>query len=322
MLRALEVFFRRRWPTMAAVGGMSAALVAMGGGLAFAVLWAVPAALAALMIRENRAWMYLRLGNDRLALEAAREQITEAEGGERSHYHRLAAAAALLGLRQTDQAKAVLAEVDPNAIRESARPGYFLLMGALFARLGDLQGVLCMADAAGAGLMPGERSPSLHAAVENLHAVGLLLRGDLEAASDKLGAIPLDHVGTPTRAVILNNRAWAELRRGGDPLRALDWAREALRGMPKEAAIHGTFGAALLEAGADAAQASAHLDRAVRVVDRIAPQERAHVLFYAARARRLLGDGSGAGRLVERMHELPGSEELLGRLALPAPEPC
>ncbi len=304
---------------MVMVGGMAGALVSMGGGLAFALLWTVPAVLAALMIRENRAWMYLRLGDDRLALEAARDQIEESRGQDRCHYHRLAAAAALLGLRQTESAKAVLAEVEPEAIRESARPGYFLLMGALFARLGDLHGVRCMADAAAAGTEPEERSPSLHAAVENLYAVGELLAGDGDQAAARLGSIPLDHVGTPTRAVILNNRAWAEIRRGGDPVRALEWATEAVRGMPKEAAIHGTYGAALLESGGDPSQAAEHLAQAVRVVDRIAPQEQAHVLFYAARALAMVGDQSGARELVERMGLLPGADDLRSRLALPAP---
>lgn len=318
-MRVAELFFRRRWPTVALVGGMAGALVAMGGGLAFALLWALPAALAALMIRENRAWIYLRMGEDRLALEAANHQVDEAGETERAHYHRLAAAAALLGLRRTPEAKAALGLVDPTAIRESARPGYYLLMGAMFARLGDLEGVLCMAEAAGAGIEEGVRSPSLHAAVENLLAVGELLEGNLEGASLRLEEIPLDHVGTPTRAVILNNRAWAEVRKGGDPVRALAWASEAIQGMPKEAAIHGTYGAALLEAGGDAEVACRHLQRAVTVVDRIAPQERAHVLYYAARAHALLGQGDEARLLAERMEEMPGADELRARLALPAP---
>lgn len=317
MLRALELFFRKKWPTGLAVAGMACALASLGGGWPLAVLWTVPAALAAFMIRENRAWIYLRVGDDKLALEAARHQIAETEGLEVAHYHRLAAAAALLGLRRTDQAKAMLADVDPEQIRESARPGYYLLMGAMFARLGDVGGVQAMAAAACA-LEADERSPSLNAAVENLQAVGDLLAGRLEEAATRLEAVPLEQVGTPTRAVILNNLAWVELRRAGDPIKALSWAREAVRGMPKEPAVHGTYGAALIEAGGSPREALHHLDQAVCVVDRIAPQERIHVLYFAARARALIGDQAGVARLVARMEEMPGADELVARLALEA----
>lgn len=319
MLRIVEAIVRRPWSAWTLVGGMAGSLAWMGGGALFAALWAVPALFAVDMLRRNRAWIYLLLQEERLALEAARSLLAEKPEGHHGAYQRMAAGAALLRMRRTDQAKEVLRAIDPTVLEETARPGYFLLMGALFARLGDAPGVLGMAEAARVLLDPEGSGPALEASVENLEAVGKMLTGELEAAALQLEQIPLEALAGTTRAVIRNNRAWAELRRGGDPGLALCLARLAVRAAPDEATFHGTLGAAMLEAGEDPQAAWRHLCRALEVARDVAPQERVHLFFFAARAAHQLGDMTGARELAGRIGDVPGTGELLARLALPAP---
>jgi hypothetical protein len=88
--------------------------------------------------------------------------------------------AGLLRLRRTLEAKAVLSKVDPEVLEEAARPGYFLLMGALFVRLGDAPGVATMATAAKVMLDPERVLLPLLASAANLMAVGQLIEGNLE----------------------------------------------------------------------------------------------------------------------------------------------
>lgn len=307
MLRWVEKLVRRPLVTPLVVGGVAGGLAALGGGWFLTLLWALPAGMALEVLRLNRSWIYLLLRREALAVEAARSLLEEFPEGPMAAYQRLAGAAGLLRLRRTLQAKALLREVDPEVLGEGARPGYFLLQGVLYVRLGDAAGVADMARAAGVLTDPEESSATLLASVENLRAVGLLLEGRVEEASALLEDIPLGGVGRETRAVIWNNRAWTELRRGGDPARALEWAARAARGDPSEPSFQGTLGAALLELDEEPREAARCLRRALVVAEDMAPQERSHLLGYAARALLRVGDEAGARELAGRIGDIPGA---------------
>jgi predicted Zn-dependent protease len=270
-----------------------------------------------LVVRTHRALLYLQMGDRPLALEAARSMIEECRDGPQELHHRLVYCHVLLECGEMDRAKEVLGTIDPQELTSPIdRVNYFQLLGNQLARLGDVEGLLAMTEAVEAECEDWGTTGDIQSLMQNNRAVADILRGDLDGAAKRLAELPVGKMGKMVRGVTLNNRAWIELRRGGDPVSALEWATEALKLIPGKSAVQGTYGAALLETGADPRRALRFLEKPVENLEMVPHQERAHVLFYAARALSMLGKQQRASTLMARMSGLPGADGLLQKLEL------
>lgn len=315
-LRVLEAVLRRRWSIYAWSLALALIFPPSVSGLLYS-FWLLPLLLIGLVLRTHRALLYLQLGDRPLALEAARAMVEESRGAPQHVHHRLVLCHVLLEVGELDRAKEVLGTVDPHELTSPVdRVNYFQLMGNQLARLGDVEGLLAMTEAVGAESEGWGNTRDLQALMENNRAVAEILKGKLDEAATRLAGLSVDRIGKMVRGVSLNNRAWVELRRGGDPVSALEWATEAMRLVPGKAAVQGTYGAALLESGADPAEAMRYLERPIEVLEQVPPQERVHVLYYAARASALLGDLGRARALRARMGAQQGAELMMAKLDL------
>lgn len=316
MLSRVERMLRGPAPLVALVGAMAGLMAALGGGPVLAVLWSLPTWFSLELLRRLRPWLYLSLGRAELAVAASRSLLGEDPTPAAAGALRLVAAAALLRRRQTAAAKGVLALVDPDHLGAGALPGYLLMCGTVSARLGDAHGTAELAEAAAAAA-EAAGSPVAWAAAENLRAVAAILDGRADEAAARLAALDEDQrLLGELAAVVRNNRAWAELRRGGDAAQALAWARAAVQAWPDEPVLHGTLGAATLAAGGDPAAARRHLARAVAVAEDVPPQERRVLLQFAREAAAATGNHREAKLLGRRIADIPGSGD--GPDALPA----
>lgn len=315
----VEAALRHRWSLFAWGFALSLVFPPSVTGV-FYSLWLLPMLFVGLVVRTHRALLYLQMGDRPLALEAARSMIEESRDGPQELHHRLVYCHVLLECGEMDRAKEVLGTIDPQELTSPIdRVNYFQLLGNQLARLGDVEGLLAMTEAVEAECEDWGTTGDIQALMQNNRAVAAILKGDLEGAAERLAGLPIDSMGKMVRGVTLNNRAWVELRRGGDPVAALEWATEALRLVPGKSAVQGTYGAALLETGAAPKRALRFLEKPVENIELVPHQERAHVLFYAARALTLLGKVQRAQALTARMTGLPGSQALLEELEEEAP---
>jgi predicted Zn-dependent protease len=312
----VEAGLRHKWSLFAWGFALSLVFPPSVTGV-FYSLWLLPMLFVGLVVRTHRALLYLQMGDRPLALQAAQAMIEESRDSPQELHHRLVYCHVLLECGEMDRAKEVLGTIDPQELTSPIdRVNYFQLLGNQLARLGDVEGLLAMTDAVEAECEDWGSTGDIQALMQNNRAVADILQGNLEEASRRLAELPMGEMGKMVRGVSLNNRAWVELRRGGDPISALEWATEALRLVPGKSAVQGTYGAALLETGADPRRALRFLEKPVENLELVPHQERAHVLFYAARALALLGKQQRAAGLAARMSGLPGSEALLEKLAL------
>lgn len=308
-LRWVEFLLGRK-SNLLALFFMLAVLFPPGVSGVFYSFWLVPLLVVSMVLRNHRTLFYLRAGDLDLALGTAKRMLEESKGTLLENQHRLVLCHVLLERSEWDRAKAVLKLIDPDTLQSPVdRINYFQLLGSQWARLGDEKGLEAMTEAVAAECEDWGTSKDLQALLENNRAVVDLLGGRLEGAARRLQEIPVRGLGALVKSVTLNNLAWVELRRGGDPAKALQWSRVALRLAPKKRAIWGTHGAALLETGADPAKAYRYLEASIQALEEVPPQERAHVLAYGARALEALGRTGEARYLRERMHGLPGAEK-------------
>lgn len=315
-MRLVEAALRNRWSFLAWVALLALLFPPSVSGVLYTV-WLVPLLIFGAALRNHRALLYLKVGQRRLALEAARAMVRESSDTPYRYHHRLVYCHVLLELNEPDRAKEILGTIDPSKLDLPVdRVNYFQLMGNQFARLGDVDGLLAMTEAVGAECEDWATSKDIQALMENNRAVADILRGDLEEAGRRLAELETGTLGRTVRGVSLNNRAWVEMRRGGDPVSALEWATEALRLLPGKNAVQGTYGAALLETGADPRRALRYLERPLARLEQVPPQERAHVLYYAARALTMLGDTRRANELTTQLGTLPGGTLLATKLEL------
>lgn len=315
-MRLVEAALRNRWSMLAWIALLALLFPPSISGVLYTV-WLIPLLIFGAALRNHRALLYLKMGQRRLALEAARAMVRESADTPYRYHHRLVYCHVLLELNEPDRAKEVLGTIDPSKLELPVdRVNYFQLMGNQFARLGDVEGLLAMTDAVGAECEDWATSKDIQALMENNRAVASILQGDLEDAARRLGGLQTSGLGRTVRGVSLNNRAWVEMRRGGDPVSALEWVTEALRLLPGKSAVQGTYGAALLETGADPRRALRYLERPLSRLEQVPPQERAHVLYYAARALTMLGDKRRASELTTQLGALPGGQLLATKLEL------
>lgn len=314
MLSRIEQIVRRPGAVVALVGTMAGFMAALGGGPVLATLWAVPTCFSLDLLRRLRPWLYLSLGRAELAVAASRSLLREGPTPAAAGALRLVAAAALLRQRKTAAAKSVLAQVDPAHLGAGALPGFLLMTGTVAARIGDAHGTAELAEAA-ASAAEAAGSTVAWAAAENLRAVAAILDGRPGEAAVRLEALERDQgVLGELAAVVRNNRAWAELRRGGDAARALEWARLAVRDWPDEPVLRGTLGAATLAAGGDPGEARRHLAQAVAVAEDVPPQERRVLLEFARKAAAATGNHREAKLLGRRIADIPGGGERVDAL--------
>ncbi len=293
----------------------------MGGCFVWEALLGLPAIVflpvlcGLLYLRLDRTRLWYAMGEKRLALEAARALSREYAGRPLEATFKVLEAAVLLDLRRLDAAKAVLAQVDPATLPDGpAKSGYFQVQGILYYRLGDVVALRAMTEAAEAELADRRIPRELKLLLENFRALADLLEGHAELASERLNGLSLKGAGRQVRGILLNNRAWFELRRKGDPERALEWSSQALALLPEESAVRNTFAIACLEAGRDPGPRVAQLETAVAELDTLPPQERPYVVFCAARAYLGVGDRGGYGAMRDLLRSMEGSGGFLDAL--------
>lgn len=147
-----------------------------------------------------------------------------------------------------------------------------------------------------------------------LRAYVMSLRDHHREAADAYRALLGVPLPAAERAALLNNLAWEQLSAGYDLPEAHEVAEEALKISPENSFIRFTYGATILEAGGDPADALGYLEHRMETLHEVDPKHHARCLFYIAWAAGACGKGGLAGQARSRLEDIPGTELYLGRL--------
>lgn len=284
--------------------GLVATVLGVFGGLVPELLLVV--GMLGWLAWEARPNLYFALGLYPSSAAAAALLARGAGPSLRGDVHRLTQAAALLTLGDVQEAKAALAEIDPDRLPPRGRFVHFLNLSALFCRLGDGEGALAMVEASKAEAE--DIQPAWKGLPEINRSAALCEMGRFDEAAACLEEVGEKRLPSAALPYFCNNLAWSLALGTGDAQVALGLARRAAGMRGRDPGCQGTLGVALLLSGSEPLPALARLRPALDQLERRSPHGRGVLLAAAAYAYRQLGDDATASSVAERLQEMPTRE--------------